>query len=530
MSAATPVPDAAASVHATPLPWTRYATNALSLLGVDSANRAATFVLYALIGRYRGASEFGQMALALTLLYTFQVFAVAGSRTLVTREVARDRTQTGAYVVNGAVVVLGASLICIAVLAAFVKIAGYTAETSAVILLVGLSLPAYALTTLCDAVFQAWERMHLSTFAQLPFQVLKVAVGAFVLSRGYGLNALIIVLMASQAAILAVELWILCRYIVRPTIRPSLAFASRLVRSGSTFLGIDALVAVMSSSTVVFLSMFTSEQQVGLFSSANQLIVPIALVFQNVVLSVFPVMCRRAAASEVALKRLAGGLITALVVLAVPAVVGVFALADAGLLLAYRRPEFVGAAAPLRIMTWTLLLLPLTNVFGQVLVAIRHEGSTFRIVAIDCVVNLLLGAVLISRFGLLGAAATVLLTRVVDFLLHYRTTARLLPGITLHRLAWMPAVAGACLAVSLLATSRDQLFLRILIGAGIYIGAMLLMASVAAGGPRRLKSRYQHLLTGEPSLEPRFGSLPLSLALPEQSPTQRSAAGASERA
>ena len=371
-------------------------------------------MLYALLGRYRGAAEFGQMALALALLYTFQVFAVAGLRTLMTREVARDRSQTDSYVVNGGVVVLGASLLCMAVLAAFVKIAGYTAETSTVILLVGLSLPAYTLTALCDAVFQAWERMHLSTFAQVPVQALKVGAGAFVLSQGYGLIALVIVLMASQAVIVAVELWILFRHIGRPRRRPSWEFTSRLIRSGSTFLGIDALVAVMSSSTVIFLSMFTNEQQVGLFSAANQLIVPIALVFQNVVLSVFPAMCQRAAVSEVALKQFAGRLLTALIVLAVPAVVGVFALADPGLLLVYDRPEFAGAAAPLRILALTLLLLPLTNVFGQVLVAIRHESSTFRIVAVDAVVNLLLGAVLIGQFGLLGAAATVLLTRMVD--------------------------------------------------------------------------------------------------------------------
>jgi O-antigen/teichoic acid export membrane protein len=466
----------------------------LSLLGVDSANRAATFVLYALVGRYRGATEFGQMSLSLALLYSFQVLALAGLRTLVIREVARDRGRTQTYVVNGALVILAASVLSFAALSAFVRLSGYSADTSAVILLLALSLPVYALTTLCDAVFQAWERMHFSTFAQLPVQACKVAVGAFLLSRGYGLKALIVVLMVAQVAILAVEAWILCRYIVRPALRPSREFAAGLVRSGSTFLGIDVLIAVMGSSTVIFLSMFTSEGQVGLFSAANQLLVPLALVFQNVVLSVFPVMSRRGAVSTHALRRLSDGLLAALIALAVPTVIGLLFLARPGLLLVYHRPEFAGAAAPLEVMAWTLLLLPLTNVLGQVLVATRHESITLRIVAIDVVVNLALGAILISAFGLMGAALTALLTRSVDFLLHYRAAGRLVGSIQLHRLGWMPSAAGAALAGALLLTAREPLLLRILSGAAVYAATLLLLAGWVAGGVRQLKKRGQDLL------------------------------------
>ena len=62
--------------------------NALSILSSDVLNRAASFVLYAMVARHLGAFEFGQMALALSLFYMFQVSAMAGLKVLIVRQVA----------------------------------------------------------------------------------------------------------------------------------------------------------------------------------------------------------------------------------------------------------------------------------------------------------------------------------------------------------------------------------------------------------------------------------------------------------
>src|SRR5690606_10351183 len=56
----------------------RVAGNAASLLTTDLLNKATTFVLYALIGRYLGAEAFGRFSLGLLLVYVFQVFASVG--------------------------------------------------------------------------------------------------------------------------------------------------------------------------------------------------------------------------------------------------------------------------------------------------------------------------------------------------------------------------------------------------------------------------------------------------------------------
>src|SRR5438477_4873419 len=94
----------------------KVAVNVLFVLTTDVVNRVTTFALYALVARLLGALEFGQFSLALTLFATFQVFAVAGLKTLIARAVSRDRSLTSQYLVNSSMVVVVTSTLAIAIL------------------------------------------------------------------------------------------------------------------------------------------------------------------------------------------------------------------------------------------------------------------------------------------------------------------------------------------------------------------------------------------------------------------------------
>ncbi len=194
----------------------RIAGNAASIFINTVVNRATTFVLYALIARHLGAHEFGQLSLALTLFYTFQVFAAAGLSTLITREVAKDRTKTDQYLVNGSMVVIVSSLLSITALLLFVWLMNYSLDTGAVILLMSLGLLPYALSAICEAVFQAWEMMHYIAYANMSVNIAKVGLGFLALASGYGLYGLVLLLVASHVTVLGIEWWLTLRHIARP--------------------------------------------------------------------------------------------------------------------------------------------------------------------------------------------------------------------------------------------------------------------------------------------------------------------------
>ena len=100
--------------------------NVFAILSSDVMNRVTSFVLYALVARHLGGSEFGQLSLALTLFYAVQVFALSGVKTVIIRAIATNPVQTGAYFINGCLLVTLSSSICIALLCGFVRFMHYS--------------------------------------------------------------------------------------------------------------------------------------------------------------------------------------------------------------------------------------------------------------------------------------------------------------------------------------------------------------------------------------------------------------------
>jgi|SRR5215469_538516 len=469
--------------------------NALSILSSDMMNRATSFVLYALVARHLGAHEFGQLTLAFTLFYAFQVFAVSGLKTLVIRQVAKDRTQTARYFINGSMIVTLTSTASIAAVWGFVRLTHYPRTTAVVILLLSSGLLPYTFSAICEGIFQAWERMRYIAYVNVPVNIAKVAATVLLLNTNRRLFSVILVLLGCLFTVAVIELWILLRRFPLYRVAMDRSFAWTTARAASTFLGIDGTLAIMSSLNILLLSKLVGEVEVGLYSAGSQLMVPVLLVYQSMAQSIFPMMCRKLDPGYRSLKQIAENALELLMVLALPAVAGLYFLGDRVIALLYKNPTFIQAFPALRIMAFVLIFQVFTSVLGQVLVASHRERITLRIVVVDTVINLLAGWPLISLFGLRGAAIALFLTRLTDCILHYIPSAHLLSGISIWRLIWKPVIAAACMAVYL-AMPEGRLGLLTGVSATLIYGAALFGLAVwASGGLRQFLEKYRPLLS-----------------------------------
>jgi O-antigen/teichoic acid export membrane protein len=469
--------------------------NVFSILSSDVMNRVTTFVLYALVARHLGGREFGQLSLALTLFYAFQVFALIGTKSVIIREIATNRALTGAYFINGLVLVTISSAVSMGASWAFVQLMHYSINTASFITFLSFGLLPYSVSGVCEAVFQAWERMHYIAYVNVPMNILKVGAAFLFLSRNAGLITMVLILVSSLVMVAGIELWIvLARFPVRDG-SIGLRSALTIARSSVTFLGIDGTLAVMSSLNFLLLSKLATEVDVGLYNATTQVVTPLLLVYQSVAQSVFPVMCRRVEPGYENLKRIAEKALEFLLVLALPAITGLFFLGDRVLLLLYRNPVFLQAFPALRIVSWLLIFQVFTSILGQVLVACHYERVTLRIVVVETFVSLVGGWPLVYFFGLEGAAFALLLTRLVDCFQHYLPVARLFSGIRLARISWKPIFATVCMAGYLEADRSQTNLLRGVYAGLIYFAVLLILNMWACGGYRQFRDRYRPLFS-----------------------------------
>lgn len=470
----------------------RVVSNAVSVLTSDVVNRGTTFVLYALVARYLNPLAFGQLSLALTFYYTFQVLAVAGLRTFLTREVAKDREKTGAYVVNGSMVVGLSSLLSLIIMVLLVRVMDYSADTASIIMLAALGIFPFSLAAICEAVFRGWEKMRYIAYANVPVSIGKVGLAFVILSWGYGLYELVMLLLVAHVTVVAVEWWLMLKHIPMLGGRFDSRFCLVIVGSTATFLGLDGITAIWSSLNIILLSKLASETEVGLYNAAMQMLVPANLIFQSVVVSVFPVMCRRFESGMASVGRVSDYLIEFLVTIAVPMATGLFFLADSALVVLYGK-NFLAASGALRIMCWSLILMALTRGLGQVLLASLHERINLRIGVVNTVAIVVLGLVFISQYGLIGAAIATLLTGIINFVQHYCAVSRVVSKMALRRLVWKAVVAAVCMALYLELVRNQGVVLTVMSAGVLYAGALLGLTIWSMGGLGQLKDRYLFL-------------------------------------
>lgn len=465
--------------------------NALSILTSDVLSRATSFVLYAMVARHLGAIEFGRLSLALSLFYVFQVSAVAGLKTLIVREVAKDRSQTRLYFNNGCTIVAVSSLVSLTALYFFLHIMHYSAETSSIVLLLSLALFPYAIASVCEGIFQAWETMRYIASVNVPVNIVKLVLAYVLLANNRGLNAVIWILLASFFTIAAMEVLLVLRRFPAQRAPVSLAFCFATIRPAVTFLAIDKFVALESSINIILLSKLATEKEVGLYSAAAQLMVPLVLVYQSIAQSIFPVMCRSVAPGLQVLKRIAERSMEMLLFLAVPMVTGILFMGSWALTLLYKNPAFQQAVPALRIMAWVLILQVFTFILGQVLLASHHEKITLRIIVVVLLVDLVAGWPLIHYFGLLGAATTLLLARMISCVQHYIPVARLLSGFHLGKIFWKPILAAGVMAVFLAALPANLPgALKVASATLVYAAALFALGVLSSGSLRELKNKY----------------------------------------
>lgn len=423
----------------------RITTNAIVLVILRLSRPFLSMALVVAISRLLGAEDLGRYTLALSVLFVFYEIAPLGLAAWIAREGARERSRLESLLANALTLVIAVSLVLAGMMAAGAFLLRYDPATTAAIVILALALAPAAANNLLEGTFVACERMDGIALSAACENLLKVGGALAVLSLGYGLHAVMAIVVASYAAGAAASALLLRRL----GVRIGLAWGSETLRDlrrvAPTFLLISVFATLSWRVGILLLGSLRTIEEVGQYGAAWRLL-ELALIFpQSLCLALYPSMAAARDDGD-ALGWLGDTAARYLLAGSIPAAI-VVSLAAGPILTLLFGAEFAGASDTLTVLIWVVVPYAWVRFNAYSLLAAERQHIDLAFNAGTMVLNFVLNLVLIPAYGALGTAMALLATMTAHLIaqqvyLHRHLDGRAVP------LRWDPAVAAATVVLA----------------------------------------------------------------------------------
>lgn len=462
----------------------RVTKNTVTPIGLTLVNRLIDMVFAMLMLRVLGPSDAGQYSLAVIVVGWFDILTNFGLNTLVTREVAKERTDANRYLYNTMALRLGLWLASIPLLAAFFLMRGavkpMSGATVLAISLFAVGLLPSNMSASFAAVFNAYERMEVPAWVSTVTTLFKVALGTIVLLAGLSYVGLAGVSIAVNLITLAIFYVLLRRSLFRPHFEVDWAFQRRMF-SVSYPLMLNLLLATLffKMSMLLLEWMVPDDRVLGWYGAAYKYVDAVQVIPAYFTMALFPIMSRFAVGERNSLLRAYLLAIKLLLLVAIPvAFVGWGVSRE--LIAILGGTEYLPEGADiLKVMIWYMPVGFINSVTQYVLIALDQQRFLTRAFAIGLAFNVAANVLLIRQFGYMAPAYVTIASEVVLLIPFYVGIRRHLAPVPWARLLWRPLLAAAPMGALLVLRPGGSLLAALLVGFALYLVGVVALRVLA---------------------------------------------------
>ncbi len=388
--------------------------NNTAILAVNNVGGAGlAFVISVAIGRGLGAQGLGQYSFIMAWIAPLIALADFGMGTLITRDVAQNqdhalpllRTATRAMLIIAALLMIGTWLLA----PVFQRSPPVMAGLSILAFLIILD-PWYGLYT---ALFRTFQRMWPILLVNVGGLALQLPLIVLAIGSGMGLVGLAVVVVGINVLQLFAT-WALWRVTSRSV---PLSRKIGVVNSPSVYdvlrrawpFALAAVIYMLQTQlNVLLLEHLSGDVAVGVYSAASPFLEAGKLIPTALFGALFPALSSLAV-EPVAMRRTFVKAAWLLALFAVVYGVSMTLLGSTVLRLTYDPggTQFAGAATVLTILSWSLIPTLLKGVTTLYLYGLKREHFVNIVLCGALIVQVVLGWMLIRRWGASGAALTV---------------------------------------------------------------------------------------------------------------------------
>jgi O-antigen/teichoic acid export membrane protein len=389
----------------------------ITFLAVASAAvKPAWFIfITAVCMRLLGTEGYGVMSTALALCLLVMSVSDLGTAEYSVREVARSHARATSFFSNFLVVRFLASIVAFGCAVAVAVILRYDASALLAVGFAGIYVTALGLVAYCRAFFEAFQRLGTDAMSIAVEKVFVIGVGTALLvatrSAAWTLAGMALGMILTLALNVA---WVSRRF--APFVRSTIdrAFIRRHLRSSIPFGVAGVLSIVYYRTDLVMIEAIRGAEEAGQYAVAFRILEALNLFpFVIVQAAMYPRLAalfhghEREDFSTLMRRGTAALLVPSLAVAAALTVWGpaLIAVLDSD-------PAYRPAGLALQVLCWTFPLTCLNALLYIALLAVNEQRFRAQALAVTVVLNVGLNAILIPKFGIIGAAVATIASEV----------------------------------------------------------------------------------------------------------------------
>lgn len=441
----------------------RVAKNSVVPVALALLNKGIDFAFAMVRLRILSPAGEGSYTFAISFYVIFEILVRFGLGTLLTRDVAQDRSQARRYLANVTILRVVLWVVSIPVLALVMLLFDrWGSMTSAEAVAIGLFSLALLFASLGDgvnAVFNAYEQMEIPAVVASGTALAKVTLGTLVLLPPFewgfvGLAGVSVVMNLVQAVWLY---WLMRKKLpVEPATRQDLNRGlQRRMLGQSTPLMLNHMLAHIFFRIDVWIIMpLAGAAAVGYYGAAYKYIDGLNVIPSYFTLAIFPLMARyaRADQSEGKPSTLLRSYILALrflFMLSLPLAILITFTATPLIRLLGGIEYLPQSALALQILIWSIPIGFTNSVTQYVLIAVDQQRYLTRAFVIGVVFNVVANLILVPRFSFYGAAVVTILSELALLIPFMISVYRHVGSVPWVRVLWQPLLAGLAMVATI---------------------------------------------------------------------------------
>jgi O-antigen/teichoic acid export membrane protein len=434
--------------------------NASFLLIADVIGRVLSFFLIVAIARYLGDVGLGKYSFIFAFIGLFAIFTDFGLKTLMVRDVARDKEKTKQYLGNILALKIIFSVVVLIVAAIIVNFVNKSPDVTISIYIIAIATFFLGIGEVFCSLLQAYEKMEYMSLINIVERIATAGLGIAILTAGAKLIGLILVFLFSYLLVFIISAIIVNKKIIKIRLSMDINFWKVLLKESLPFWFTILFVTIYFRIDSVMLSMMKGYEAVGWYSASYKMLDALYFIPGAVIMAVFPVMSKFHLKDIASLSKVYRNSFYYLFSLGIAIAVGTTLLADRIILFVYTE-QFKNSIIALQILIWAEMIIFVSSLSGYLLNSIDKQKLFTYTAAFCAVVNIVLNYILISKYSYVGAAISTLVTEGLAFSILFYFVSK--SGHGFNILKFVPKVGIASIGMALFITYFNFLHLLVLI-------------------------------------------------------------------